>query len=267
MEVNVDADLLRGNAVLVVDDDPLIAHNIKSMLEEYVDVTLAGNGAEALDAVAGRAFDIVVTDVDMPIMNGFELGRILQSEPDYNHIPLLFLSARSAENDRLTGLQTGAVDYITKPFSRGELLIKLNNILLLRQRQQQRLLAEIGKIPADGADTQKENDSLEKMNPYLLKVIEVIGEHFSEPDYSVESLASDMCTSHVTLYRKVKSLSGKTPLDLLTEFRLNRAHQMLSEGKTDLQDVAFKTGFPDYTYFSRKFKARFGYPPKDVSAL
>ena len=267
VEVNVDADLLRENAVLVVDDDPLIAHNIKSMLEEYVDVTLAGNGAEALDAVAGRAFDIVVTDVDMPIMNGFELGRILQSEPDYNHIPLLFLSARSAENDRLTGLQTGAVDYITKPFSRGELLIKLNNILLLRQRQQQRLLAEIGKIPADGADSQKENDSPEKMNPYLLKVIEVIGEHFSEPDYSVESLASDMCTSHVTLYRKVKSLSGKTPLDLLTEFRLNRAHQMLSEGKTDLQDVAFKTGFPDYTYFSRKFKARFGYPPKDVSAL
>ena len=218
--------------------------------------------------VAEHAVDIVVTDVDMPVVNGFELGRRLLSDPDTNHIPLLFLSARTAENDRLTGLLTGAVDYITKPFSQGELLMKLNNILLLRQRQQQRLLKEIGKLPAPSeTPAEEEKEEPEKINPYLLKVIDVISEHFSDPNYNVELLASDMCTSHVTLYRKVKSLSGKTPLDLLTEFRLNRAHQLLEEGKTDLQDVAFQTGFPDYTYFSRKFKARFGYPPKDVSAL
>ncbi len=268
IEASVDAELLRGNTVLVVDDDPLIAQNIKGMLDEYVDVLLAANGEDALGVVAEHAVDIVVTDVDMPVVNGFELGRRLLSDPDTNHIPLLFLSARTAENDRLTGLLTGAVDYITKPFSQGELLMKLNNILLLRQRQQQRLLKEIGKLPAPSETPAEEvKEEPEKINPYLLKVIDVISEHFPDPNYNVELLASDMCTSHVTLYRKVKSLSGKTPLDLLTEFRLNRAHQLLEEGKTDLQDVAFQTGFPDYTYFSRKFKARFGYPPKDVSAL
>lgn len=270
VEATVDAELLRGNTVLVVDDDPLIAQNIKAMLDEYVEVLLADNGERALTVVAEHAVDIVVTDVDMPVMNGFELGKRLQSEPAYNHIPLLFLSARTTESDRLTGLLTGAVDYITKPFSRGELLMKLNNILLLRQRQQQRLLGEIGKLPVGEvvaeADEEKTTEP-EKINPYLLKVLEVIEEHFADVNYSVEQLASDLCTSHITLYRKVKSLSGQTPLDLLTEFRLNRAHQLLKEGKTALQDVAFQTGFPDYTYFARKFKARFGCPPKDVSTL
>lgn len=269
VEATVDAELLRGNTVLVVDDDPLIAQNIKAMLEEFVDVLLADNGENALAVVAEHAVDIVVTDVDMPVMNGFELGRRMQAEPAYNHIPLLFLSARTTESDRLTGLLTGAVDYIAKPFSRGELLMKLNNILLLRQRQQQRLLGEIGRLPVEEAvavDEEKTTEP-EKINPYLVKVLEVIEEHYADVNYSVEQLASDLCTSHITLYRKVKSLSGQTPLDLLTEFRLNRAHQLLKEGKTALQDVAFQTGFPDYTYFSRKFKARFGCPPKDVLAL
>ena len=265
VEPSVDAELLQGNTVLVVDDDPLIAQNVKSMLESYVEVILASNGKEALEQITAHAIDIIVTDVDMPVMNGFELGKSILSDPVTNHIPLLFLSARTTDNDRLTGLLTGAVDYIPKPFSQGELLMKMNNILLLRQRQQQHLLEKIGQENNANAQNEQTHPAQpEKINPFLQKTVDVIAEHYTDINYNVEQLAGDLCMSYITFYRKVKSLSGQTPLDILTEYRLNRAYQLLSEGKTDLQDVSFRVGFPDYTYFARKFKARFGCPPKDI---
>lgn len=263
--VNINEELLQGNTILVVDDDALIAKNIKSMLDEYVDVLVASNGKEALNLINNNNVDIVVTDVDMPEMNGIELGNAILGNPQTNYIPLLYLSARTSEDDRLKGLQTGAVDYISKPFSREELLIKLNNILSLRQRMQQKLLAEWEKNPhKQNSDTAQTADN-EQINPYLQKVMDMIALHHTDLNYSIEQLASDLCTSHITLYRKVKSLSGLTPLDLLNDFRLRQAHQLLEEGK-DLQDVAMQVGFQDYTYFARKFKTKFGYPPKDVVA-
>lgn len=262
----IDSDLMQGNCVLVVDDDPLIAQNVKSMLENYMDVLLASNGREALEVIGQNNVDLVVTDVEMPEMNGIELSNVLASSPATNHIPVLFLSARTSESDRLLGLLTGAVDYIPKPFSQNELLMKLNNILALRQRQQQHLLGKaVGKVSAEKSS--EETQFSGQMNPYLTLVLEKIEQNYSNSDYSVEQLASDLCTTRITLYRKVKSLSGQNPSDLLTDYRLNMAQKLLSEGKLSLQDVAEKSGFADYTYFSRKFKTRFGCPPKDYNAF
>lgn len=269
--VEVDAELLEGNCVLVVDDDPLIAQNIKSMLEKYVEVLLAKDGQEALGVVRSHSVDVVVSDVEMPVMNGIEMSNALKSDANYNHIPVLFLSARTTESDRLLGLLTGAVDYIPKPFNWNELLVKLNNILSVRQRQQQYLLNKAvadGSLDAAGEErADKEGNTAEKMNPYLQKVLADIEAHFSDSEYSVELLASNLCTTRITLYRKVKSLSGQNPSDLLIDYRLNKSCQLLKEKQMPVQDVAYAVGFSDYAYFSRRFKARFGQSPKDFAAL
>lgn len=267
--VTIDAELLQGNCILVVDDDPLIAQNVKSMLETYTEVLVAKNGQEALDLVHSNNVDIVVSDVEMPVMNGIDMSKALAADDNYNHIPILFLSAKTTESDRLLGLLTGAIDYIPKPFSRTELLVKLCNILSLRQRQQQRLLSEAVQKPVvNGGEAsldlqEPKTKPEEKINPYLKQVLAAIEKNFGNADYGVEELASDLCTTRVTLYRKVKSLSGRTPIDLLNDYRLNQAKQMLESGDVSLHDVPFKTGFSDYTYFARRFKAHFGSSPSE----
>lgn len=267
----VDAELLEGNCVLVVDDDPLIAQNVKSMLESYVDVILAQNGQEALELLKKNSVDVVVSDVEMPVMNGIEMSNSLQSDDTLNHIPVLFLSARSTESDRLLGLLTGAVDYIPKPFNQTELLVKLNNILALRRRQQQYLLrmAVDSSIeePSGKEETQTPADvpaPSKKMNPYLQRVMADIEANYYDSEYSVEQLASNLCTTRITLYRKVKSLSDQNPSDLLIDYRLNKSCQLLKEGNMTVHDVAFAVGFSDYAYFARRFKSRFGKSPKDL---
>lgn len=264
-----DSELLQGNTVLVADDDPLIAQHVKAMLEGYVDVLVAQNGEEALDVAHNHTVDIVVSDVEMPVMNGIELSNKLAADPATNHIPVLFLSAKTGESDRLLGLLTGAVDYIPKPFNQSELLIKLNNILALRQRQQQRLLEQgvaggTDAKPQQSVAETEETTAGEKMNPFLQQVLADIQLHYAQADYGVEQMAANLFTTRITLYRKVKSLSGQNPSDWLNDFRLNKAEQLLKAGNMPLQDVAFAVGFSDHAYFARRFKARFGLSPKDV---
>jgi AraC-like DNA-binding protein len=286
----VNMELMEGNTILVVDDDPLICQNIKNMLDSYVSVLVANNGREALDVVSRNVVDLMT-----------------------NYIPILFLSAKSSESDRLLGLLTGAIDYIPKPFSQNELLIKMNNILALRQRQQQRLLEErlqaithpkeeeppvsvqpAGSVvpvpgtempvpavdlpdgtPAEVAAPVEEKTPVESqpsvppveavmeesINPMLQSLLEVIDKNYSDSQFSVERLADLMCMTKITLYRRVKSLSGKTPVELLNDYRLNKAHQLLSTTNMPVADVAFNVGFTDPAYFTRRFHAAFHCSP------
>lgn len=291
-DFEVDAELMAGNTILVVDDDPLICQNIKGMLDAYVNVLVANNGRQALELMKQNAVDIVVSDVEMPVMNGIDMSVELSKDELLNYIPILFLSAKSSESDRLLGLLTGAIDYIPKPFSQNELLIKLNNILSLRQKQQQRLLAEsiqqsvvapVATAEPGTTDEIDENEQRvseisesetpnvgvaeakpEKINPLLQQMLDVIEKNYTDSDYSVERLADDMCMTKITLYRRVKTLSGETPVELLNEFRLQKAMALLKEGNIQVGDVAFQVGFSDPAYFTRRFRNFFGFPPSQV---
>ena len=287
-DFEVDTELMSGNTVLVVDDDPLICQNIKNMLDAYVSVLVANNGRQALELMAQNAIDIVVSDVEMPVMNGIDMSIELSKNEALNYIPILFLSAKSSESDRLLGLLTGAIDYIPKPFSQNELLIKLNNILSLRQKQQQRLLSEhIANTTSVGADDHSEagadvwddaqtadpvaegspvvdGQKQEQINPLLREMLDVIEKHYTDNTYSVERLADDMCMTKITLYRRVKTLSGQTPVELLNEFRLQKAMALLKEGNIQVGDVAFQVGFSDPAYFTRRFRNFFNFPPSAV---
>ena len=142
-EIEFDGSILEGNTILLVDDDELIRHTLSDTLSKYVHIIEGCNGKEGLELAKKEQPDIIISDVSMPEMDGLTMGSTLSKGIDTQHIPLLFISANSEEQDKLLGLKSGAVDYITKPFSMPELLFKLANMLHLRQRIQQKLLGQI----------------------------------------------------------------------------------------------------------------------------
>ena len=167
------------------------------------------------------------------------------------------------------GLLTGAVDYIPKPFSSNELLIKINNILSNRRKQQIRILQQnISTLSTGGenGETSKEEDKEEKMNPFLQRMVDEIAKNYKESNFSIETLAETLNVSQSTLARKIKSITGKTPIEILVEYRLNAALSLLKSNEEGLQinEIAYECGFTDPAYFTRKFKEFFGYTPRTV---
>lgn len=261
--LNINNEILQGNTVLVVDDDELICENISSTLQPYMQVITANNSKEALDLLENCSIDIIVSDVEMPGMDGIEFCKEVKNRG--LQLPFLFVSARTEDNDRLAGLLSGAVDYIPKPFKSEELLLKLNNILALRQQVQKELLTEKMR---NSISTEEEGQKKEEaINPFVEKFINVLEANYSNNMLSVDILAKEMAVSQSTLGRKLKSLVGKTAVDLLTEFRLNKAKLMLREKteETQIGDIAYKVGFSDPSYFSKKYKEFFGHSPSETN--
>lgn len=264
-----DYSILTGNTAIVIDDNPLICENVKTLLSSYLNVLTANNGKEALEIIEQKKPDIILSDVEMPVMNGIEMSRIIEQSAETEHIPLLFLSARNEDSDRLIGLKSGAVDYIPKPFSQEELLLKVCNILKMRQKQQQYILEKILK-DRGGESTETEHAEEEskpkKVNPFVKQFLEVIEKHYTESDITIEDLAQDMFLSKSTLTRRTNSIIGKTPLEILNEFRLNEAMRQLknADSETQISDVAYNVGFSDPAYFSRRFREYFGTKPSQV---
>ena len=248
-EFEVNTELMDGNVVMVVDDDPLILNNLKNMLLPYFQVIEANNGEEGFELACKECPDIIISDVEMPIMDGIEMYKRLRSvQPSV--VPLIFLSARSEEDDRLKGLSSGAIDYVTKPFASRELLMKLTNILQWRRQQQQVVLShnlEVNRID-------------EETNSLLKQFLEVVERRYQDSAFSVDDVVDSLAMSKSTLSRKLKSITDKTPLEIITEYRLHRAQEMLKTGQS-VSDVAYSVGFNDPLYFSRKYRLFFGYPP------
>ena len=260
-----DMALLAGNTILVVDDDLLICRSLEFMLDNYVSVQVASDGQTALEKTEQTLPDVVLSDVDMPGMNGLELSKALLNTPATCHIPILFISARNGDKDRLLGLQSGAIDYIAKPFSQTELLIKLVNMLRLRQRQQQRVLDSVVNKTTQGAPSEEGGENVDK-DPFLSSFKEMVERDFADKQMQLDTMAEKMNVSQSTLSRKIKALTGKSPVDVLTSFRLNRAKQMLETASSEVQiiDIALAVGFNDSSYFTRKFREKFGYTPSKL---
>lgn len=259
----VDKELLGGNVVMVVDDDPLISKNIKMILEPYMQVHVANDGREGLELAKKYSFDLVLSDVEMPIMNGIEMCKQLLKDEKNSGLPILFLSAKSEQSDRLLGLISGAVDYVPKPFNTNELLLKLTNILINRRKQQQRLL-NIRLM--SGASEVPEKTTEEKINPLLEQIIDVVAKNYQDSEFSIEKMASLLFVSQSTLIRRSKSIIGKTPIEVLNEYRLNKAKGLLMSARDEMSvaDIAFEVGFSDPAYFTRKYKDFFGFTPSET---
>lgn len=266
-------ELLSDNTILVVDDNTLICENMKSLLGDYCQVMTAFDGQQGLEMAQNNDIDLILSDVDMPVMNGIEMCKRLQADDMLSHIPFLFLSARGDENDRLIGLTNGAIDYIPKPFSQEELFAKLRSILRLKKQERAYLLAQLmqpKQADTEGAEENGEepvehSQSVEKENPFLTKFMDLIRERYANTELSVDDLADDLCVSRSTMFRRIKLLVGKSPVELLGEYRLNEAMRRLKESDYEsVYEIAYAVGFSDPSYFGKRFKSYFGITPKQV---
>lgn len=242
--------------VLVVEDNSDVrAFIIDSLGEDYGYIE-AENGMQGLDKATREIPDLIISDVMMPEMDGITMAGKIKEDRNTSHIPLILLTAKSTEESKLSGLSSGADDYLTKPFNKQELLLKVRNSInrqnKLKDKLRTDLLAELPKEKVLSADEQ-----------FLQKVKETIIQQMSDEQLSVESLADDIGMSRVQLYRKVSALTGMAVNELIRKLRLQRAAQLLGQKWGPVSQVAYEVGFSNLSYFSKVFKEEFGVLPSE----
>lgn len=243
-------------AVLIVEDQPDMRRFIAEELTTAYHVWEAGNGQEALKVVEENPIRLIVSDLMMPVMDGFELCNRLKNDVNYSHIPFILLTAQHTLQSRLEGLNQGADAYMEKPFSIDLLLAQIRNLLksreLLTQTYREKPLAPVASLalsPLDDLFLQKLNDFLD--------------EQIGNEALNVETVAGAMQMSASSLYRKVKGLSGLSPVDFIKIARLKKAVRLMQEGETRIGEISYRAGFSSPAYFSTCFQKQYGKSPSE----
>ena len=246
--------------LLLVDDNEEILEFLEHELNEKYTIIKAFNGQEALEILKENAVQLVISDVMMPVMDGFELCRIIKTNFDYSHIPVILLTAKNTLQSKIEGLELGADAYIEKPFSPEYLQVQIANLLTNRNKIKEYFasspLVHIKSMAYSKADEQ----FLEKINESIFKNLE-------DTELDVEKLAKLMNMSKPTLYRKIKSLSDLSPNELINITRLKKAAELLVEGNYKIYEVADMVGYASQTNFGRNFLKQFGMTPTDYLSM
>lgn len=240
--------------LLVVDDNGDFRLFMRHSLELQYRVEVASNGKEALEKIQEQHPDLVISDVMMPGMDGNELCRRIKEDKHTSHIPVILLTARQAVESKVKGLETGADDYVTKPFNMTVLALRIRKLIELSRNRQSVQTATIDPAPSDIVITSLDEKLIEKAVKY-------VEENISRSDLSVEELSRELGMSRVHLYKKLLQLTGKTPIEFIRVIRLKRAAQLLRESQLHVSEIAYEVGFNNPKYFSRYFKEEFGVLP------
>lgn len=246
--------------ILIVDDHKDILDFVSTFLSEKYTVLTAPNGQEAMKVLEQEAVQLVVSDIMMPVMDGYKLCASIKSNFEYSHIPVILLTAKNTLQSRIEGLETGADAYIEKPFSPEHLQVQIANLLSNRNKIREYFasspLVHIKTMAYSKADEQ----FLEKLNELVYKNIE-------NTALSVDQLADNLNMSRASLYRKIKAISDLTPNELINVARLKRAAELLAENDYRIYEVAEMTGFSSQTHFGKNFTKQFGISPTEYVAM
>jgi len=246
--------------ILIVEDNADVRDFIKDSLGKEFVVEEAANGEQGIRKAEKIIPDLIISDIRMPKMDGNELTRILKNDEKTSHIPIILLTGKSGQESKLEGLETGADDYLTKPFDTKELQIRIRNLINSRRKLQEKYGNRDFVVPK--RDEEKKLSNLEEK--FISKVLEVIESHISEEEFSIEQFGKEVGMSRVQLHRKLKALSGKSASNYLRSVRLSKAKKMIEEQKGNVSEIAYSVGFSSPQYFTRCFKEEFGYPPSDL---
>ncbi len=242
--------------VLIVEDNEDIRNFLKQSIEATMQVIESSNGREGLEQAEAYIPDLIISDVLMPEMDGIELCRKLKTDEKTSHIPVVLLSSRSAVEDKLEGLETGADDYITKPFNVAELQIRINNLILQRKKLRQRYRKEIFSDVKEVAITSTDER-------FLNRVYRTIEKHISDYNFTVEEFAKEIGLSRMQLHRKLVALTDQSANDLIRSYRLKQAARLLICKSGNISEVAYEVGFSNPSYFAACFKELFGSSPSE----
>lgn len=252
-EVNVTA---KKPVVMIVDDDTDVAQYMRSLFSgDYVVVNKYSAEAALADMEAVKP-DIILSDVVMGDMDGYEFCRKVKGNLMFSHIPLILITAKSNIDEQVQGLQTGADAYVTKPFD--------PRYLMAMVRNQLDRVAKVRKLLSEGEPAQQPKDGLsEQDRKFMEELYDLMDKHISEQDLNVSTISRDLLISHSKFNYKLKELTGETPGSFFRKFKLNRAAKLLREGKYNVSEVAMMTGFGTVSYFSVAFKKQFGVSPSE----
>jgi len=242
--------------ILVVEDNEDLRLVLQTELEDFYEVLLAKDGREGLELAVLHVPDLVITDIMMPVMFGLELCKELKTNEVTNHIPVVMLTARSKEDEQIEGLEHGANDYISKPFSVPILKMRVRNLLESRRNYRNRILQQV--------DATGGIEAVPFEDRFMERIVKQVGEQMSDPDFRVESLSTAMNMAERTLQRKLKAMTNQTPQELIRSMRLNRARDLLENSNLSVSEVAFQVGYLEPTNFSRSFKKQFGFSPSQL---
>lgn len=240
--------------VVVVDDNSDVKDYIVSLLSPQYDVKCASDGREGLALCIKFVPDIVISDVMMPVMDGLEMCRRLKSETATSHVPVILLTARTFDDQRVEGYDCGADAYITKPFSSNLLLSRVRNLLKERKKL---------KNIYSGTDAEEEKTSGDPDTQFVANFRRCLNNHLADSELNVETLASELSLSRVQLYRKVKQLTGSSPVEIIRITRLKAAEQMLRTTSKTVSEISYDVGFSSPSYFTKCFKDYFGHLPNE----
>jgi signal transduction histidine kinase/ligand-binding sensor domain-containing protein/DNA-binding response OmpR family regulator len=244
----------RKPVLLLVEDNEDFRFYLKDNLRLNYVIIEASNGKQALQKAIASVPDLVVSDIMMPEMNGIDFCRKLKSDRHTSHIPVILLTARTSDEQKLEGFDTGANDYITKPFNFEILQSRIRNLLVQRENSQKAFQKHMDVKASDIHITSLD----EKMIQNAIRIVE---DHIADPDFSVEELSREMAMSRVHLYKKLLSLTGKSPIEFIRTIRLQRAAQLLEKSQLTVAEVAYQVGFNNPKYFTKYFKDHFNMLP------
>lgn len=252
-EENPDAQ----STVLIVEDNADVRAYIRQHLVMSFRILEAVNGQEGIDLALEHQPDLVISDVMMPLKNGYEVCETLKTDERTSHIPIILLTAKAAQEEKMQGLETGADDYLLKPFNTQELEIRIRNLIEIRRRLRQRFAKADTFEPGQLA-----HNSVDKI--FLEKIHTIVEAHLADEQFGVERFAEEMGMSRVHLNRKLKALSDESANKFIRTFRLQRAMELLRKREGNVSEIAFATGFSSTAYFVKCFGDKYGTTPGSI---
>ena len=254
----------RQQTLLVVEDHAELRQMIREIFEGRFTILEAADGKQGLEMAQAEIPDLIISDIMMPEMDGLELCRILKTDSRSSHIPVILLTARSTQNDKISGLEEGADLYITKPFSAKVLDLSARNLMTARERLREKVKQQLSSIkgPSDVFNEKKELlNQLDKQ--YLEDVVAYVEENLDNPDFGVDMLSRHLAMSVPVMYKKIKALTKMSVNDFIKSIRLRRAAELLQEQRLNVNEIAMEVGFKDRRYFSQEFRKQYGKTPRE----
>ncbi len=255
-ETGLSADKAGKPLLLIVEDNVDVRNYIKGYLEESYKIIEAVNGNDGFHKSLQSSPDLIVSDVMMPEMDGFELCEKLKTDERTSHIPIILLTAKASGQDKIGGLEMGADDYIMKPFDAEELQVRIKNLIDQRKKLREHFKKE-GLVNLDN----KNITSIDKK--FLKKILEIIDSHISDSGFSIDKLADEIGLSRSQLHRKLVSLIGESPGDLTRRIRLYKAAKLIEEKFGNISEIALEIGFSNPANFAQSFRHQFGVSPSE----
>jgi len=254
-------------SILIVEDNKELSFFLKSVLGHSYSVIEAADGSQGLKAAIGNMPDIIITDIMMPVMDGIEMIKCIKADKNICHIPIIILTAKASLDDRIAGLKTGIDDYLTKPFSATYLKTRVATLLQQRKQLQEsyiQLLSGYKEESLNNINLQLSKPCINSFDDeFVKKVMEFIESNVDEPNLTIDEFAEYLNMSRTVFYRKLKAMTGLSPIEFIMKMRINRAIQLIETGKYTFSQIAYMSGFADPKYFSKCFKRFKGATPSE----